>query len=69
MSSSTQNIVELSLNIGDDGGEHFQHAEGLTHALKMSRDGKMTQWVKTLATGADDLSLIFGTNMVGESTC
>lgn len=59
--SSTQNRAELSLNAGDSGGEHFQHAELAHHALKVPRDAKMAQWAKALSTNAGGLSLIFGT--------
>lgn len=44
MSFSTQNRAELSLNAGDNGGEHFQHAELTHHALKVPRDDQMAQW-------------------------
>lgn len=59
--SSTQNRAELSLNPGDSGGEHFQHAELAHHALKVTRDAKMAQRAKALRTNTGGLSLIFGT--------
>lgn len=59
--SSTQNRAELSLNTGDSGGEHFQHAELTHHALKVARDVKLAQWAKAFSPNAGGLSLIFGT--------